>query len=528
MDVFHGKDIKVLFQTSNTANTATSRKFFMTHHSSLRFHAWFLAAALLAAPFVRLPADGVAPPVPPAPGIPPPPAVPAPRFNSDLYRVEKQVVSSSGRVGEEAVYSIRVDARDDIEQVRLLEILPPGLEYITAEPAPNEVVNGAYLWAWEGMKRDTSREVRLRVRPADGGWFVTTTKVAVVPVVALPLFAGRPKLQLEKTGPSAAELDSNINFQLIVTNIGTAAAENVRVSDTLPAGLYGADRAGNVVNFHIDRLGAGERRVFDVPAKAAVKGEWDNHANVFFEQEIQANATAHVSVVESKIALAKSGPPRAYTFTEAGYTITVRNEGDTVLENIQLADEVVDGLRFVEASDGGQFHRGKVTWTIPRLAQGETASRTVRLAGQRIYTSTAEAVATLVTGKQAKASATTVWEGAPGVLTEVMEDVDPVRIGKNVVYTVRVTNQSPLTVITGDVVFRLTDELRPLDVTKRTGAVIEGQSIIAKGVQIKPKGAYMFKVTSEAVKPGMAWARLEFSADFLQRPSVKEESTNVY
>lgn len=495
---------------------------------SVRFRTWFLAAALLAAPFVRLPADGVAPPVPPTPGIPPPPAAAAPRFSSDLYRVEKQIVSSSGRVGEEAVYSIRVDARDDIEQVRLLEILPPGLEYIGAEPAPAEVVNGAYLWAWEGMQRNTSREVRLRVRPADGGWFVTNTKVAVVPVVALPLFAGRPKLQLEKTGPSAAELGSDINFQLVVSNVGTAAAENVRVSDTLPAGLYGADRSGNVVNFHIDRLAAGERRVFDVPVKAAVKGEWDNHANVFFEQAIQANATAHVSIVESKVSIAKSGPARAYTFTEAGYTITVHNDGDTVLENIRLADEVVDGLRFVEASDGGQFHRDTVTWTIPRLAQGESASRTVRLSGQKIYTSTAEAVATLVTGKQAKASATTVWEGAPGVLTELMEDVDPVRVGKNVVYTVRITNQSPMTAITGDVLLKLTGELRPLEVTKKSGAAIDGQDIIAKGVQIKPKGSYTFKVTTEAVKSGMAWARLEFSADFLQRPSVKEESTNVY
>jgi uncharacterized repeat protein (TIGR01451 family) len=466
--------------------------------------------------------------VPPAPGIPPPPAAAAPRFNSDLYRVEKQIVSSSGRVGEEAVYSIRVEARDDIEQVRLLEILPPGLEYIGAEPAPSEVVNGAYLWAWEGMPRSTSREVRLRVRPADGGWFVTTTKVAVVPVVALPIFAGRPKLQLEKTGPSIAELDSNINFQLVVSNIGTAAAENVRVSDTLPAGLYGADRSGNVVNFHLDRLGAGERRVFDVPAKAAIKGEWDNHANVFFEQANQANATAHVSVVESRISITKNGPPRAYTFTEAGYTITVRNDGDTVLEGIRLADEVVDGLRFVGASDGGQFQRDTVTWTIPRLAQGESASRTVRLSGQKIHTTTAGAVATLVTGKQARASATTVWEGAPGVLTELMEDVDPVRVGKNVVYTVRITNQSPMTAITGDVLLRLTDELRPLEVTRRTGAVIEGQNIIVKGVQIKPKATYAFKVTAEAVKSGMAWSRLEFRADFLQRPSVKEESTNVY
>lgn len=500
----------------------------MTQNISVRFRTWFFVAALLAAPFVRLPADDMVPPAPPAPGIPPPPAAPAPRFNSDLYRVEKQIVSSSGRVGEEAVYSIRVDARDDIEQVRLLEILPPGLEYVGAEPAPSEVMNGAYLWAWEGMSRGTSREVRIRVRPADGGWFVTNTKVAVVPVVSLPLFAGRPKLQLEKTGPAVAELDSDIKFQLVVSNVGTAAAENVRVSDTLPAGLYGAGLSGNVANFHIDRLEAGGRRVFDVQAKAAIKGEWDNQANVFFEQAIQANATAHVSIVESKISITKNGPPRAYTFTEAGYTITVRNDGDTVLENIRLADEVADGLRFVTASDGGQLNRDTVTWTIPRLAQGESASRTVRLSGQKIHTTTAEAVATLVTGKQAKASVTTVWEGAPGVLTELMEDVDPVRVGKNVVYTVRITNQSPLTAITGDVVLHLTGELRPLEVTKKSGAVIDGQDIMVKGMQIKPKGTYTFKVTTEAVRSGMAWARLEFSADFLQRPSVKEESTNVY
>lgn len=461
---------------------------------------------------------------------PPAPDAAPPRFNSDLYKIDKQIIDGTETVGENVRYRLRMEALADIEQVRLLEALPAGLDFVESTPAPTESKGGSYLWDWPGMTRGSTKEVTITVRPSADGWFVPTTKVAVIPTIALPLFAGRPQLEIKKAGPSQAELGDTISFHLAVTNIGNAPARNVVVTDTLPAGLYGTEpgTSRNVVTHQIGTLAAGETRNIDVPVKAAVIGEWDNRANAFSTQQVQANAVAHISIIESKLAINKTGPDKAFVFGMAAYSVALTNEGAHTIENIQLTDEIPGGTRLVSASDGGTVADSIVTWTIPRLAPGETARREVTLTGQKQTTVTAAATARFSSNRTVQASATTLWEGAPGVLTEVVDDADPVKVGATVTYSIKITNQSPMRELTSNAVFELAPNMRFKEITKGIKAGVSGQKITVENMRLKPKGTLSFKIIVKAEEPGLGGIRFEYGSNVLPRPVVKEELTYVY
>ncbi|MDR2982168.1 MAG: DUF11 domain-containing protein, partial [Puniceicoccales bacterium] len=126
------------------------------------------------------------------------------------------------------------------------------------------------------------------------------------------------------------------------------------------------------------------------------------------------------------------------------------------------------------------------------------------------------------------ASATTIWEGAPGVLTELVDDVDPVKVGEFTTYTITITNQSPHRDLTSDAVVELTSGMSAVEVDKKANATVEGQRVIVKNIHLKPTQKYSFTIKAKATAAGIQGARLEFGTGFLPRPSVKEETTYVY
>lgn len=459
---------------------------------------------------------------------PPAPESGQPRFNSDWFKVDKQIIETTETVGETVRYRIRFEAFADIGQVRLLEALPPGLAYIEATPAPSESNGGSFLWDWTNVTRGATRDIIVTVRPANDGWFVTNTKVSVVPTIGMSLFAGSPRLELTKAGPSQAELGDDITFRLTVSNAGNAPARNVIVTDTLPSGLYGPERSNNVITHRIDMLAPGETRVIDVPVKAAIRGEWDNRANAFSTQKIQANASAHVSIVESKIAITKTGPADAFLFSNATYDITLVNEGLTPVENLRLSDEIPAGTRCMSATDDGRISGNTVTWLIPRIAPNEVVRRQVVLSGQKQGVLTANAIARFAGSRFVQAAATTTWEGAPGVLTEVVDDADPVQVGSNVTYTIKITNQSTLRELSGDATFDLAPNMRFVEISKNIRADFFGQRITVRNVNLKPRGTLTFKIVARAAEPGLGGIRFEFGAGVLPRSVVKEEATYAY
>ena len=61
------------------------------------------------------------------------------------------------------------------------------------------------------------------------------------------------------------------------------------------------------------------------------------------------------------------------------YTLTIRNAGNQDATGVRAGDAIPGNTTFVDASNGGSFANGAVTWIIGDLAAGASVTRTVRV-----------------------------------------------------------------------------------------------------------------------------------------------------
>ncbi|AHF89785.1 hypothetical protein OPIT5_05600 [Opitutaceae bacterium TAV5] len=450
----------------------------------------------------------------------------SPNFNSNLYSVQKRVVSTT-QVGGAYRYLMRFTALETVTNVSATEHLPPGLTLLGSEPAAR-VSGNTLTWNWPYLNKGEVRDMVITVRPEREGNYVTTTTACVSPIAALPLFAGTPRLEIAKAGPPAAELGDSVTFRVQVRNSGTAVARNVVITDTLPEGMTGTGNLNTVVG----DLPPGETREVTVVARADKTGTLVNTATATFDGGQPVRAQAPVDIVQSRLEITKTGTPRSYIYKNATYRIVASNPGNTPLSNVVVTDEVPRGATAVAAGPQPAISGNRLTWTIPTLAPGQSQTFNVQLTatqpGQTANVATA--AATSVTGKAltARAQAVTEWEGAPGVRTEMVDTVDPVRVGQTTIYNIQIINQGVYKPVNGQIKVTLSQHLRPVTTGGDARGTIQGQTVTFPDVVLNPHGTTKLSIEAQGVQPGSGRARLEFMSSFLDEPVIKDESTFVY
>lgn len=446
------------------------------------------------------------------------------RFDSNLVTVEKILVNVPGEVGADYQYIVRVTALTDVKEVRLTEHLPEGVAFVGASPDVAKSGNDLN-WGYATMSKGDRRDTTITVRPNREGEFLASTKVCVDPALIIGFRAGSPRLAIEKYGPSEAELGSTVNYTVKVTNVGTAPAKDVVIVDTLPEGLRGTETQPTV---QIGTLAVGESKTTTISATAASQGAWVNKATANASNAASVSAEAPTTVAVSRIKVAKTGLDRQMITRPATYNITVTNDGSTILENITVTDDLPKGTKLITASDNPVTQNdSQVVWTIASLAPSNAVSRNVTVTAAEPMTTTNKVTARTGKGLSDTASATTIWDGPPGVLTEIVDNVDPIRVGDPVTYTVRITNQGAYREINAQIRVLFSDEVTPLSSSDRS-AVIDGQVVTLPDVILKPRGVITFTIQARGAKEGIATTRLEFNSSFLPKPIYKEETTYVY
>ena len=199
-----------------------------------------------------------------------PPAMPL-SLTGPLFRVTKELLSG-GQVGSEFVYRIRVDAKENIANIRIHEELPSNVRFVRASPSPTEQSGQDIRWAYDRQAAGSSRNFDVTIIPTQEGRFETCTIVTADPILCLPMFAGSPLLAITKTGPSTLEVGEVGEFELTVRNTGTAPARNVTITDQPPSGLS----ARGSLTDNVGTLNPGDSHSFLVRLRADQTGEFIN------------------------------------------------------------------------------------------------------------------------------------------------------------------------------------------------------------------------------------------------------------
>jgi uncharacterized repeat protein (TIGR01451 family) len=430
-------------------------------------------------------------------------------------------------INEEFAYDLSVLAKAHVGDVVIVDFLPEGAEFVRAEPEAQ--VQGRQLtWKYDSLADGDSVNIRVFIIPKAEGQIENCATVTADPQICVSTYAGIPKLEISKTGPEQALINSNVPYSITVKNIGTAVARDVVVTDKVPEGLKHAS-GKNELSFPVGNLEPGQSKQIDVSLTAAARGRHCNQATANASNTDAVNAEACTLVVEQKLEVAKTTPtPLQFVNKRASYKIVVTNPGDVPLNNVLVTDTAPAGTAIADG-DGGEVVGQQISWRIPKLDAGANKTFNVVLVGKVAGKHCNAVTVHTAEGLTANSEACTDWKGHPALLLELIDTVDPLLPGEGTTYVIKITNQGTADDTKVKIVANFPAQVSPVSASGSTEATVDGKTVDTAAYPVlKPGQVIEWRIKAKAESAGDARLKIEMTSDLLKTPVTEEESTHVY
>lgn len=470
-------------------------------------------------------------PVVPLPNVTPEPvSTPAPTGPQvPTLRIEKVGPPTLG-VGKRLSYEIvvRNPSAVAVFNVRVEEELPAGAQFVSATPAP-ETTGKTLVWNLAGLDPGAERRFRIEVQPHGEGELASNTKATFSVSASLRTRITRPRLAVTAAAPSEAVVGQTVTFEIQVTNTGTGPAAHVVVHDHLPAALHYVQ--GDDIEADLGTIEPGQVKKLTLQATATKGGRVSNEVVVTGEDGLQARTQVSVNILEPALALHKSGPMRRYLNRDAEFDLEASNPGTAAAHHVCVMDVLPPGLEYVSASDNGTYDAPSrvVSWTLDELNPGEHRHLKVRAAARGVGDLVNRAVASAAGQLMAKSETVVHVQGIAALMLELVDLDDPVEVGTETSYEIRVRNQGTAPSTRLQILATAPDGMIVRGAEGPTPFRIQGQQVIFEPIPtLAPRADARFRVRVVGLKPGDMRFKVQMNADHLKQPVYEEESTQVY
>lgn len=337
-----------------------------------------------------------------------------------------------------------------------------------------------------------------------------------------------PALLLTQSAPAETAPCAPIEMKVRVVNPGSAPQTQVRVVDTLPAGLALEDgRVALTLEAGDLNPGAGKEFTFTVLASAA--GSHVNQVRATSAEGARAEASATTLVRSPVLGLECRAPAEVLIGRPVEVCLTVTNAGDGADAMVTLTLPVPEGARFESATAGGVAAAGRVTWEAPALApqSGRTACAVFSpsLPGSLTFAPVARGLC----AQPASGRCATTVAGVSGILLEVVDLEDPVEVGKPVTYEIRVINQGSAPVTNVRLACSVPESQEFVSGEGASAVSGEARAItLAPLAALAPKAEVSWRLVLKALKGGDARFKVELTGDQFPRAIEEYEATQQY
>ena len=475
------------------------------------------------------PAPKPAPAPAPAPKPAPAPA-PAPALKTScndatwgLIRMTKTMpaeVALGGEFKSELNYTAQACAAN----VVVRDTIPANATYVRSEPAAT-VDGNQLVWKIGNLDAGESRNIQLWLKADKEGTIVNCASVSADPRTCAITRVVNPAIQLTKSEPKDVTVCDPIPVSLVVKNSGSSQLTGVKVSDSLPSGLT-SDGKSSVV-FNSGNLAPGESKEFKFNATAAGPGNYVNSAEVTSDQGVSAKASASTAVHQAVLAISCKARDQQYIGRPFDICYTVSNSGDAASTGTQVTVPVPAGLVLKSATAGGHMSGNNLVWDLGSLAakspQELCATFTSASAGTFSFNATAKGAC----AKPVSSACETKIVGISALLLEKGDNPDPIQVGEETTYYVRVTNQGTSDDTQVKVVVEFDKELTP--VSADNGGIVSGQKVTFPAYpRLAPKAAFEYHIKAKGVSAGDSRVKFIRTSTDIPDPTTAEESTRVY
>jgi uncharacterized repeat protein (TIGR01451 family) len=437
----------------------------------------------------------------------------------------------TARVGRPADYSlvVRNVCNIPVQQVMVRVRIPGGMTVSATEPKPTAQENNVLMWEIGTMMPRNEKNVQMKLIAEGRGTMGCQAWVTFTGSTANRIKVIEPKLTLKAQAPDKVQVGDGATFVLTVTNPGDGPAEQVKLHASLSEGLKSPK--GNKVDYELGNLNAGESKSVQVICSTDQGGMQTCDAVAEAEGDLKAQDKANVNVIQAHLDLEVTGPKLRYLDRKAIYVLKVTNPGDAPATNVTVNDVVPAGFKFTGASDGGRhdFSTRTVTWFVGEIGAGQ--SKDVKMEcvainpGEFKFLASAQAAR----GVKAEKEHLTRVEGLSAIMLEVVDTEDPIEVGAETSYEIRVTNTGSKTETNLKLVCTIPDEMQFKTAQGPARYHEQGKDIVFDELpKLAPRADAIYRITVKGITPGDVRFKAQITSTNLTKPVLEMESTRIY
>lgn len=230
-----------------------------------------------------------------------------------------------------------------------------------------------------------------------------------------------------------------------------------------------------------------------------------------------------------KLTLGCNAPGQIVVGRPFDVCLTVTNLGSAAEPSTTLRLPIPAGAISTSATDAGSNTDGSIVWTINDLQPWTAKMVCATFLSPQPALLALEATAHGSLGDEPSTRCDTRVFGIPAILLETADLDDPIEVGKEVIYEIKVTNQGSAPGTNLKVTCTLPDSEEFVSGTGATPVQAQERAVTMDTLAVlAPKAQAVWHVTIKALKPDDARFKVFISTDQFQQPIQKDESTHLY
>lgn len=423
---------------------------------------------------------------------------------------------------------VRNESNIDAREVIVEATFPNSVQILKCVPACSAQRDRL---AWKIPLIPAGKEFTIQVAmiPQQKGELATSASVRFTGTASTVLKVEEPDLAVVLKG--AQEVIAGETFTQIVhvSNPGTGTAQDIVVHAEIPSGLE--HPRGKRIELAIGTLTAGETREIRLSLTAVAGGEQTLAVEARCGKSLVRQTQTTIQVSAPQLQVNINGPALRYVDRQAQYVTTVKNAGGVPTDNVRVQYHLPVGFEFVKAERGGRhdWSTRTVTWFLGRLEAEQTVELPAVFMAKQSGAQRHSVIVTDEVGGSTEATLETRIDAISAVVMEVVDLDDPVEVGVQTGYEIRIRNDGTREAQNIQVQFDLPREIDLVDTQGPTPARRGKTGIMFRPIEsLGPKQRATYRVIVSGQQAGNLRVRARLTQQGGTDPMVVEEQTKFY